>query len=180
MLWGRLFPHHQWHHLEQRSQVAARWSPTSPAPRSKWKVRAGGWHWPKPWQHSGSQYSLTQLPLVTSLHTEFMALCLLLLALTVGEFDLKFLFFKKRVKYKQEIYEHMHKNWRAGSWGLQNKCTFADNNKHRVHHVQKKTHFAVYSHAITAYSMSHCCQRWPAMNIIEAWSTSVKVQRHTE
>lgn len=49
-------------------------SPTSPVLRSQWRVRMGGWHRPRPCQHSSSQYSLTQLPLITSLHTKFTAL----------------------------------------------------------------------------------------------------------
>ena len=63
------------HHLERRSQVAARKKKAPPLlkPGSKWRVRAGGWHRPRPCQHSSSQCSLThtRLPLVTPLHTKF-------------------------------------------------------------------------------------------------------------
>jgi len=43
-------------------------SPTSPQLRSKWRVRTDGWHTSRLCQHGSSHYSLTPLPLVTSLH----------------------------------------------------------------------------------------------------------------
>ena len=52
-------------------------------------------------QQFSIQYSFTQLPLVTSLHTEFTALCFLLLALMMGEFDFKK---KKRIKHESRSF----------------------------------------------------------------------------
>lgn len=153
-------------------------SQMKPHLRSKWRVRTGGWHRPKPWQHSSSQYCLTQPSLVTSFLTKFMALCFLLLALTVGEFDLKL---KKKKKKLSTSRKFMNTCRKTGEQAAE-VCKTSEHSQTTIStECQKKTtHFAVYSHAVIAYSMSHCCQQCPTMNVIEAWSTSVKVQRHTE
>lgn len=123
-----MFCQSKWNHLEQRSQVAARKSPTSPELRSKWRVRTGGWHHPRPCQHSSSQNSLTQLPLITSLYTKFTALYFLPLALTMG-FDLKLKKRKKNEAQTGTLWAHVE-NWlpsrSACSWGLQNKPESAE------------------------------------------------------
>lgn len=65
---------HRWHQMELRSHVAARRSPTSPEQRSKWRVRIGGWRWPKAWQQSPSPHSLAHLPLLAYFYAAFVAM----------------------------------------------------------------------------------------------------------